>query len=118
MVADLLALFIMEAIPVDEIKLIIGDSEPNEDERVTLKKYIKDKGVNWLYDRLKKYMEGKIGYQAPGGIYGNYKKYNELRKNIMDLWVKYSSDDKRMKICIDGARMRWRSVIDIALAEI
>ncbi|WP_232462170.1 hypothetical protein [Neisseria chenwenguii] len=89
--ADGIARSITELIP-DELKLIFGNDD--------FLKYLQSKGQDETFNLLK---NSRINSVA------------KVLKAFYKSWLAYTAKDRRLKVCIVTAQVRWRSKFEIAL---
>ncbi|MDO4693668.1 MAG: hypothetical protein Q4A62_03445 [Eikenella sp.] len=96
--ADGVANSVMALMP-EELKLIFGNQ--------SFADYLKNKGV----DETVRYIKRR-GINSAVGVHNAYK----VLSAFYESWVKYTDPNRKLKICIDTARLNWRSKITIELS--
>lgn len=76
----------------DEVKVLMGG--------MSIAEYIEEKGTAHLIDLVK---ASKI------------KDAYDIISDIHEIWMKYTDGDRRFQVCINVARLNWRSKIELAL---
>ena len=94
---------------IESINFITGNSNEK-----TLTEYVKSKGRDSFFKRLKQLMESR-------SIDFDVVKANNAAKVLeafVESWLKYTAKDKKLKICIISAQVKWRSKFELELLGI
>lgn len=112
---DGIATMYENAIPA-EIELLIGSKTWQDYLMGKISTPIPDELPEAMKEELQNWLVGQILVMALGDDKaGQINKYAQIAEIFYKSWIKYSQKDRRLLLCINKARINWRSPLQIAL---